>query len=166
MTVNVGSLILRDMKSISLKLVVCLIVSSAALITSSCAKPDAEPRMVKAKVFEERFERVGKPETMHVTIFEGIKDGVAILEIHDRHIVRKDWRKERIGAKLENLDPLVRDEVVKAAAEIKADAQLTPAQRAAKQKQLDQERAKQKRAAIQKLLHQQGLNGAGEKQGD
>ena len=60
----------------SLKLVVCLIASSAALITSSCAKSDAVPRMVKAEVFEKRFQRVDMPETMFVTKFMGIKDGV------------------------------------------------------------------------------------------
>lgn len=84
------------------------------------AKPPLKPEMVKAEVFTKRYQRVGMAETMHHTEFVGVVDGVAILKVGDMHVLTQGWREKWIGTKVADLDPALRAEIEKLAAEIRA----------------------------------------------
>lgn len=103
------------MKVIASRLLLCLFASLGLMIFAQAAEPEPAPRMVKPEVFQKRYQRVGVAETMHVTEFKGVKDGVAILRISDKKLLGDGWKEEWIGVKLADLDPAFRAELEKAA---------------------------------------------------
>lgn len=75
------------------------------------------PATVSAADFKEHYSRVGMPETMRVTEFRGIEDGLAVIEVRRMSFLNsKKWKTRRIAVKLDELDPAFREEVAKAAA--------------------------------------------------
>ncbi len=140
------------MKILRLFLLSLACMSFAAGEEEKPVKPPIKPEMVKAEVFKKRYARVGMAETVHSTKFVGVQDGVAILKVGDMNLLTKGWREKWIGVKLADLDVPFRLEVEQAAAEIEANAQLDPAERAAKEKQQAEKAAAKAEGDLQNLI--------------